>query len=180
MWRAWDTSDSQIWKVGRSQVVKSPSCVWLFAACKAYLSLTVSWSLPKFMPIALVMPSSQLILWHPLLLWLSVFPSIRDFSDESVVCIRWPKYRSFIFSISPSNEYLGLISFKIVWFNRLTVQGNFRSFLQHQSSKASILWHSAFLMVQLLQLTTGKTIALTIWTFAGRMMYLFRSQVTGI
>ena len=149
--------------------------------CQASLSITNSWSLLKLMPIKSVMPSNHLLLCHLLLFLPSIFPSIRVFSNESVVCIRWPKYRSFIFSISPSNEYLGLISFKIVWFDHLAVQGNFRSLLQHQSSKASILWHSAFFMVQLFELTTGKTIALTIWTFASRMICIFfRSQVTGI
>ena len=131
-------------------VIQSPICFQLFAtpwaaARQASLSLTVSWSLPKFMSIASVMPSSYLILWCPLLLP-SVFPSIRDFSSESAVCIRWPKYWSFIFSISPS-EYSGFISLKIDWFDLLAVQGTLRSLLQHCTSKgkASILWRSAFL-----------------------------------
>ena len=143
------------------------------AACQASLSLTISRSLPKFMSTALVIPSSHLILWHPLLP--SVFPSIRDFSNELAVQIRRPKCWSFSFSfsISPSNEYSGKISFKIDWFN-LVVQGTFRSLLQHHSSKASILWCSAFFMVQLSQpyMTTGKTIALTTRTFVGRVMSL--------
>ena len=124
--------------------------------------LTISQSLPKFMFIPLVMPSNHLIHWHSLPLP-SVFLSIRYFPN---VHIRWPKYWSFSISISPSSEYLGLISLKIAWFDPLAVQGTFRSLLQHHSSKASILWHSAFFTVQLSQthMTTGKTIALTIWT----------------
>ena len=119
------------------------------------------------------MPSSHLILWCcPLLLLPSIFPSIKDFSSESAVHIRWPKYWSFSFSISPSNECSGLISLKIDWFDLLAFQGTFRSLLQQHSSKASILWRSAFFMVQLSQpyVTTGKTIALTIRTFVGRVM----------
>ena len=114
------------------------------------------------------------IIWCPLLLLPSIFPSIRDFSNESSVRIRWPKYWNFSFSISPSSEYSGLISRKIDWFDFLAVQGTFRSLLQHYSSKASILGHSAFFTVQLLQpyVTTGKTIALTIRTFVGGVMSL--------
>ena len=120
------------------------------------------------------MPSSYLILWRPLLLLLSVFPNVRDLSNEPTVHIRWTKYWSFSFSISPSNEYLGLISLKFDWFDLLAVQGTLRSLLQHHSSKASILWCSAFFMVQLSQVhvTTGKNIALTIWTFVDRVMSL--------
>ena len=118
-------------------------------ASQASLSFTISWSLPKFMSIASVMPLSHLILWHPLLLLLSIFPSIRVFSNESVLYIRWLKYWSFSFSISPSNEYSGLISFNIDWFDLLTVQETLKSLLQHHSSKASVLQHSAFFMVQL-------------------------------
>ena len=150
-------------------VVQLPSHVWLFAtpwtaARQASLSLTISQSLPKFMSIVLVMPSSNLILWCPLLLLPSIFPSIRDSSNESAVCIKWPKYWSFSFSINPSNEYSGLISLKIDWCDLFMVQGILRSLLQHHSLKASILWHSAFFMVQLSQpyVTTGKTIAVTI------------------
>ena len=104
----------------------------------------------------------------------SIFPGIRVFSSDSILCIRWPKYWSFSFSISPSNEYSGLISFKINWFDLLAVQGTLKSLLQHHNSKASILWHSAFFMVQLshLYMTTGKTIALTIWTFVSKVMSL--------
>ena len=120
------------------------------------------------------MLSSHLILWRPLLLLPSIFPSIRDFSNESSVHIRWPKYWSFSFSASPSSEYSGLISLKIDWFHLLAVQETFRSLLQHHSSKASILWCSAFFIVQLSQsyVTTGKTTALTIQTFVGRVMSL--------
>ena len=123
--------------------------------------LTISQSLPKFMSTASVMPSSHLILWCPLLLLPSIFPSIKDFS-ESAVCIRWPKYWSFSFSINPSNQYSGLISLKIDWFDLLAVQGTLRSLFQYHSLKASILWHSAFFMVSQPYMTTGKTIALTI------------------
>ena len=144
------------------------SCVWLFvtpltAACQASLSFSISWSLFKLMSIESVMPSNHLILCRPLLLLLSVFPSIRVFSNESVLHIRWPKYWSFSFSISPSNEYSGLISFRIDWLDLLLVQGPLKSLFQHHSSKASILWCSAFFMVQLSHpyMTTGKTIALT-------------------
>ena len=132
-------------------------------ASQASLSLIISRSLPKFMSVASVMPSSRLILWYPLFLLPSIFPSIRDFTNESAVHIRWPKYCSFSFSISPSSECLGLISLKIDWFDLLAVQGPLRSRVQHHSSKASIFLHSAFFTVQLSQLyvTTRKTIALT-------------------
>ena len=120
------------------------------------------------------MPSNHLILCHPLLLLPSIFPSIIDSSSESVLCIRWPKYWSFSFSISPSNEYSGLISFRMDWLDLLTVRGTLRSLLQHHNSKASILWRSAFFLVQLSHsyMTAGKTIALTIWTFVGKVMTL--------
>ena len=136
-------------------------------ACKASLSITNSQSLLKLMSIKSVMPSNYLILCCPLLLPLSIYPSIRVFSNESVLCIRWPKYWSFSFSISPSNEYSGLISFRIDWLDLLAVQGTRKSLLQHHSSKASILRHSALLRVQFSHpyMTTGKTIALTRWTF---------------
>ena len=119
------------------------------AACQASLSITNSQSLLKLMSIESVMPSNHLIIRHPLLLPLSIFPSIRVFSKESVLHIRWPKYCGLRFNISPSNEYSGLISFRIDWLDLLAVQGTFKSLLQHHSSKASILWHSAFLIVQL-------------------------------
>ena len=120
------------------------------------------------------MPSNHLILCHPLLLMPSIFLSIRVFSNESAVLIRWLKYWSFSFSISPSNEYSGLISFKIDWFDLVALQGTLKSLLQHHSLESSILWHSVFFMVQLshLYMTTGKTIALTIWTFVGKVMSL--------
>ena len=137
--------------------------------------LTISWSLLKLMSIESVMPSNYLVVCHPLLLLPSIFPSIRDFSNESALCIRWPKYWNFSFSICPSNEYSGLTSFRIDWFDLLAVQGTLKSLLQHHSSKASILQHSGFFMVQLSYpyMTTGKTIALTIWTFVGKIMSLF-------
>jgi len=126
------------------------------------------------MSIESVMPSNHLILCHPLLLLPSIFPSIRVFSSESAVHIRWPKYWSFSLNISPSNEHSGLISFRMDWFDLLAVQGTLKSLLQHHSLKASILWHSAFFTVQLshLYMTTGKTIALTIQTFVGKVMSL--------
>ena len=138
------------------------------------LSITISQSLLKLIPIELVMPSNHLILCHPLLLLLSIFPSIRVFSNESTLHIRWPKYWSFSFSISPSNEYSLLISFRINWFDLLAVQGTLKCLLQHHSSKISILWCSAFFMVQLSQpyMTTGRTIALTIQIFVGKVMSL--------
>ena len=120
------------------------------------------------------MPSNHLILCCPLLLLPSIFPSIRVFSNESALCIRWPKYWSFSFNISPSNEHSGLISFRMDWLDLLAVQGTLKSLLQHHSTKASILWHSAFFIVQLSHpyMTTGKTIALTRQTFVGKVMSL--------
>ena len=122
-----------------------------------------------------VMPSSHLILCRPLLLLPPIPPSIRVFSNESVLLMRWPKYWSFSFSISPSKEHPGLISFRVDWLDRLAVQGTLKSLLQHHSSKASILLHSAFFTGQLSHpyMTTGKTIALTRWTFVGKVMSLF-------
>ena len=137
--------------------------------CQASLSMTNSCSLLKLMPIESVMPSNHLILCHPLLLLPSIFLSIRGFSNESVLRIRWPKDWSFSFSISPSNEYSGLISFRMDWLDLLAVQGTLKSLLQHHSSKASILRCSAFFLVQLSHsyMTTGKTITLTRRTFVG-------------
>ena len=128
----------------------------------------------KLMSIELVMPSNHLILRRPFLFLPSILPSIRVFSNESALRIRWPKYWSFSFNISPSNEHLGLISFRIDWFDLLAVQGTLKSFLQHHSSKASILQHSAFFVVQLSHpyMITGKTVALTRWTFFGKVMSL--------
>ena len=139
------------------------------------LSITNSWRLLKLMSIESVMPSNHFILCCPLLLLPSIFPSIKVFSNVSALCISWPKYWSFSFSISPSNEYSGLISFRMDWLDLLAVQGSLKSFLQHHSSKASILWHSAFFTVQFSHpyMTTGKTIALTRWTFVGKVMSLF-------
>ena len=126
------------------------------------------------------MPSNHLILCHPLLLPPSIFPSIRVFSSESALHIRWPKYWSFSFSTSPSNEHPGLIFFRMDWLDLLAVQGTLKSLLQHHSSKASILWHSAFFLVQLSHtyMTTGKTIALTRWTFVGKVMSLFFNMLS--
>ena len=165
--------------------VKSLSLVWLFAtpwtaAHQASLSITNSQSLLKLMSIESVMPSNHLILCRPPLLLPSIFPSIRVFSNESVLCIRWSKYWSFSFNISPSNEYSGLISFRIDWFDLLVVQGTLKSLLQHHSSKASILRHSAFFMVQISHpyMSTGKTVALTRWTFAGKVMSLLFNMLS--
>jgi len=151
-----------------SQSVQSLSRVRLIvtpwtAGRQSYLSIKNSQSLLKFMSIESVMPSNHLILCCPLLLLPSIFPSIRVFSNESVLCIRWPKYWSFSFSISPSSEYSGLISFRMDWLDLLAVQEILKNLLQHHSSKASILWCSAFFMVLLSHpyMTTGKTIALT-------------------
>ena len=141
---------------------------------QASLSFTVSWSLLKLMSIESVMPSNHLILCRPLLLLPSIFPSIRLFCNESALLIRRPKYWSFSFSSSPSNEYSGLISFRIDWFDLLAVQGTLKTLFQHHNLKASVLQHSAFFMVQLsyLYTTTRKTIALTIQTFVSKVMPL--------
>ena len=138
------------------------------------LSITNSQSLLKLMSTESVMPSNHLILYHPLLLLPSIFPSIRVFSNELALRKRRPKYWSFSFSIGPSNEYSGLISFRIDWFDLFEVQGTLKSLLQHYSSKTLILWRSVFFMVQLshLYMTTGKIIALTIQTFVGKVMFL--------
>ena len=139
------------------------------AACQTSLSFTISRSWLKLISVESLMPSSHLILCHPLLLLTSIFSSIRVFFNESALHIRWPRYWTFSFSISTSNEYSGLISFRIDWFDILAVQGTLKSLLQHHSSKASIFWHSAFFIVQISHtyMTTGKTIALTRWTFVG-------------
>ena len=144
------------------------------AARQSSLSITKSWSLPKLISIESVMPSNHLILCHPFLLLPSTFPSIRVFSNESALCIRWPEYWSFSFNISLSKEHSGLISFRMDWLDLLAVQGILKSLLQHHSSEASILWHSAFFTVLLSYpyVTTGKTLALTRWTFVGKVMSL--------
>ena len=151
------------------------------AARQASLYITNSWSLLKLMSIESVMPSNHLILCRPLLLLPSIFPSIRVFSNESALHIRWPKYWSFSFSISPSNEYSGLIYFRIDWFVLLAVQGTLKCLLQHHNSKASILWCSAFFILQLSHpyMTTGKTIALSGWTFVGKVMSLLLTCCLG-
>ena len=134
------------------------------------------------MPMELVMPSSHLILCHPLLLLPPIPPSIRVFSNESALCIRWPKYWSFSFSISPSNEHPGLISFRMDWLDLLAVQGTLKSLLQHHSSKASILRRSAFFTVQLSHpyMTTGKTLALTRWNFVDKVMSLLFNMLSSL
>ena len=144
------------------------------AACQASLSITNSWSLLKPMSVESMMPSNHLILYRPLLLLSSNFPSIRVFLNESVLCIRWPKYWSFSFSISPSSEYSGLIFFRIDWLDLHAVQGTLKSLLQHHSSKASVLWCSAFFTVQLSHtyMTIGKNTALKRRAFGGKVMSL--------
>ena len=166
-------------------LVQSLSDVQLFLtpwtiARQASRSITNSWSSPKPMSIVLVMPSNHLILCHSLLLLPSIFPSIRVFANESALHIRWPKYCSFSFSISPSNEHPGLVSFRMDWFDLLAVQGTLKSLLQNHGSKASILQHSAFFTVQLSHpyMTTGKIIALTRWTFVGKVMSLLFNMLS--
>ena len=148
--------------------------VQLFAACQISLSVTISWSLLKFMSTESGMISNHLILCHSVLLLPSIFPSIRVYSNELSLCIRWPKYWSFSFSISSSNEYSELISFRIDWFDLLAVQEILKSLLLHHSPKTSILWCSAFFMVWHFHpyMTTEKTIALTIGTFVSKVMSL--------
>ena len=162
---------SSVQSLSRVQLFATP---WI-AARQASLSITNSQSSLKLMSIVLVMPSSHLILCRPLLLLPPIPPSIRGFSNESTLRTRWPKYWSFSFSISPSCEHPGLISFRMDWLDLLAVQGTLKGLLQHHSSKASILRCSAFFTVQLSHLymmTTGKTIALTRWTFVGKVMSL--------
>ena len=167
-----------------TQSAQSLSRVRLFATPwtathQASPSITYSWNLPKLKPIESVMPSNHLILCCPLLLLPSIFPSIRVLSSELVLHIRWPKYWSFSFNISPFNEYSGLISFRVDWLDLLAVQGTLKNLLQHHSSKASILWRSAIFMVQLSHpyITTGKIIALTRWTFVGKVMSLLSNML---
>ena len=165
--------------------VQSLSHVWLFvtpwiAARQASLSITNSWSSLKLMSIESVMPSSHLILCHPLLLLPPIPSSIRVFSNQSTLRMRWPKYWSFSFSIIPSNEHPGLISFRMDWLDLLAVQGTLKSLFQHHSSKASVLWCSAFFTVQLSHpyMTTGKPIALTRWTFVGKVISLLFNMLS--
>jgi len=167
--------------------VQSLSCVWLFAtpwitACQASLSITNSRNLSKLMSIELVMPSSHLILCCPLLLLPPIPPRIRVFSSELTLCMRWPKYWSFSFSISPSSEHPGLISFRMNWLDLSAIQGTLKSLLQHHSWKASVLLHSVFFIVQLSHpyMTTGKTIALTRRTFVGKVMSLLLNMLSGL
>ena len=157
--------------------VQSLSRVWLYvtpwtAACQASLSIISSWSLLKLMSIQSVMQPNHLILCCPLFLLPSIFPSIRVFSNKSALCIRWTKYWSFSFSISPSNEHPGLLSFRMDWLDLLAVRGTLKSLLQHHSSKASILWHSAFFIVQLSHPYMDYWKTLTRWTFFGKVMSL--------
>ena len=165
--------------------IQSLSHAWILvntwtAACQASLSITNSQSMLKLMSIASVMPSNHLILCHPLLLLPSIFPSIRVFSHELALCIRWPKYWSFNFNMSPSNEHPGLSSFRMNWLDPLSAQGTLKSLLQHHSSKASILWPSVNFIIQLSHpyMTTGRTIALTRWTFIGKVMPLLFNMLS--
>ena len=169
---------SSVQLLSRVQLFASP---WT-ATRQASLFITNSQSLLKLMSIESVMPSSHLILCHPLLLLPSIFPSIRVFSSESALRIKWPKYWSFSFSISPLNQHPGLISFRMDWLDLPAVQGMLKSLLQHHSSKASILWHSAFFIVQLSHpyMTTGKDIALTRWTFVGKVMSLLFNMLSSL
>jgi len=167
---------SSVQLLSRVQLFVTP---WIVAR-QASLSITISWSSLKLTSIKSVMPSSHLILCRPLLLLTPIPPSIRVFSNESTLHMRWPKYWSFSFSISPSSEHPGLISFRMDWLDLLAIQGTLKSLLQHHSSKASILQPSAFFTVQLLHpyMTTGKTIALTKQTFVGKVMSLFFSMLS--
>ena len=170
---AWRRSDQSL---SRVRLFSTP---WI-AACQASLSITNSRSSLRLTSIESVMPSSHLILWRPLLLLPPIPLSIRVFSNESTLHMRWPKYWSFSFSIIASKEIPGLISFRMDWLDLLTVQGTLKSLLQHHSSKASILWRSAFFTVQLSHpyMTTGKTIALTRRTFVGKVMSLLFNMLS--
>ena len=167
---------SSVQPLSRVQLFATP---WI-AACQASLSITNSWSSLKLMSIESVMPSSHLILCCPLLLLPSIPPSIRAFSNESTLCTRWPKYWSFSFSIIPSKDQPGLISFRMDWLDLLKVQGIFKSLLQHHSAKVSIFQDSAFFTVQLSHpyMTTEKTIALTRRTFVGKVMSLLLNMLS--
>ena len=188
-WKLWEIRAVFILNVLMCQLssVQLLSRVRLFAtpwtaAHQASLSITNSQSTPKPMSIESVMPSNHLILCRPLLLQPSIFPSIRVFSNESALCSRWPKYWSFGFNISPSNEHPGLISFRMDWLDLLEVQGTLKSLLQNCSSKALILLPSAFFIVQLSHpyMTTGKTIALTRWTFVDKVMSLLFNMLSSL
>ena len=161
---------SSVQLLSHVQLIATP---WT-AAHQSSLSTTNSWNLLKLTSIELAMPSNHLILHHPFFLLPSIFPSISVFSNESALCMRWPKYWSFSFNISPFNEHSGLISFRMDWLDLLAVQGTLKSLLQHHSSKAPILQHSAFFIVQLSHpyMTTGKTRALTRWTFVSKVISL--------
>ena len=174
-----DMSSVQFSSVQSLSHVRLFATPWI-AACQASLSITNSRSSLRLMSIESVMPSSNLILCHPLLLLPPIPPSIRVFSNESTLCMRWPRYWSSSFSISPSKEHPGLISFRMDWLDLLAVQGTLKSLLQHQSSKASILRCSAFFTVQLSYpfMTTGKTIALTRQTFVGKVMSLLLNMLS--
>ena len=171
-------SVSSFQSLSRVQLFATP---WI-AACQASLSITNSWSLLKLMSIELVMPSSHLILCHPLLLLPSIPPSIRVFSNDSTLHMEWPKYWSFSFSISPSDEHPGLISFRMDWLDLLAVQGTLKSLLQHHTSTASIFLCSASFTVQLLHpyMTTGKTISLTRLSFVGKVMSLLFNMLSSL
>ena len=168
--RKWERSQSSVQSLSRIRLFATP---WT-TACQASLSITNSRSLPKLMSIESVVPSNHLILCYPFLLLPSVFPSIRVFSNESILRIRWPKYWSFSFNISPSNKHPGLISFRRDWVDLLAGQGTLKSLLQHHSSKVSIFQRSAFFIVQLSHpyMTTGKTIALIRQTVVDKVMSL--------
>ena len=183
MWK--DDTDKKKSFIPYLDIVQLLSCVRLFvtpwtAAHKVSMSITNSQSLLKLMFIESVMPTNYLILCCPLFLSPSIFPSIRVFSNKSVLHIRWPKFWSFSFNISPSNEHSGPISLGMDWLNLLAVWGTLKSLLQHHSSKVLVLCHSAFFIVQLSHpyMTTGKTIALTRWTFVGKVMSLLFNMLS--
>ena len=178
-----NTSAHKDWAIQHCYLISSvtQSCPTPWTAVhQAFLSITNSLSSPKPMSIELVMLSNHLILCRPLLLLPSIFPSIRVFSNESTLRVRWPKYCSFSFNISPSKEHPGLISFRMDWLGLLAVQGTLQSLLQHHSSKVSILQCSAFFIVQLSHpyMTTGKTITLTRWTFVNKVMSLLFNMLS--
>ena len=174
--RKWERSQSSVQSLSRIRLFATP---WT-TACQASLSITNSRSLPKLMSIESVVPSNHLILCYPFLLLPSVFPSIRVFSNESILRIRWPKYWSFSFNISPSNKHPGLISFRRDWVDLLAGQGTLKSLLQHHSSKVSIFQRSAFFIVQLSHpyMTTGKTIALIRQTVVDKVMSLLLNMLS--